>query len=124
MKINKKYLLLTISLFLIEVCIALFVRDKFIRPFIGDALVTMLLFSFVRIFYSGNGYKVAIGVLLFSFSVETFQYFNLIEILHLKNNKLAKIVLGSTFDWLDLLAYFVGVLFSFLLDKKPSTKNQ
>ena len=100
MKLNKKYISLTLLVFAIEICIALFVKDRFIRPFIGDLLVTMLLFSFFRIFYHGSGFKLAIAVLLFSFSVEILQYFNLIELLGLQNNKFATIVLGATFDWL------------------------
>ena len=118
MKLNKKYIFLTLLIFAIEICIALFVKDRFIRPFIGDLLVTVLLFSFFRIFYHGSGFKLAIAVLLFSFSVEILQYFKLIELLGLQNNKFATIVLGATFDWLDLLAYFLGIFISFLMDKR------
>ena len=35
-------------LFLIEVCIALFVHDDFLRPYVGDALVTILLCCLCR----------------------------------------------------------------------------
>lgn len=33
-----------------EVLIALYVRDRFIRPYVGDMLVVVLVYSFVRIF--------------------------------------------------------------------------
>ena len=97
-------------------------KDKFIRPFVGDLLVTMLLLSFFRIFYSGSALKLAVTVILFSFTVEILQYFTLIEILGLQSNKFATIILGATFDWLDLLAYLLGVVFSFLMDKKMINK--
>lgn len=117
MKINKKYILITIILFLIEVCIAAFFKDTFIRPIFGDVLVVILLFSFVRIFYQGKSWKLIIGVLLFSFAIEILQYFKFATILGLEENKIAKIVLGATFDWVDIIAYVFGALFSYFLDK-------
>ncbi|AQS93651.1 hypothetical protein BXQ17_06095 [Polaribacter sp. BM10] len=121
MQIIKKYLIIFLLILFIEVFIALFVRDQFIRPFIGDVLVTVLLFAFCRIFYNGNALKLALGVLIFSFTIEFLQYLKLIEILGLQNNKIAVTVLGATFDWLDLLAYLLGVLISYFIDKKLNT---
>lgn len=118
MQLNKKYILITITLFLIEVCIAAFVKDTFIRPFLGDVLVVLLIFSFVRIFYSGNVKKLIFGVLLFSFTIEILQYFQFATVLGLEKYRIVKIVLGSTFDWLDLLAYTIGALLCFPMDKK------
>ena len=40
---NKIYFRLTVILFLIEVAIALFIKDRFIRPYLGDVLVVMLI---------------------------------------------------------------------------------
>ncbi len=121
MQVNKKYLLIFLLILFIEVFIALFVRDQFIRPFIGDALVTVLLFAFCRIFYKGSSIKLATAVLIFSFTIEFFQFLKLIEIIGLQNNKIAVTVLGATFDCLDLLAYFLGVLISYFIDKKLNT---
>ena len=122
MKLNKKCIFITIALFLIEVCIAVFIKDSFIRPFLGDVLVVLLIFSFARIFYYGNVKKLIFGVLLFSFTIEILQYFQFATVLGLENNKIAKIVLGSTFDWLDLLAYTIGALICFPLDKKINSQ--
>ena len=118
MQLNKRYILITFILFLIEVCIAAFVKDSFIRPFLGDVLVVLLIFSFLRIFYRGEVKMLITGVLIFSFIIEILQYFQFATILGLENNKIAKIILGSTFDWLDLLAYIIGALVCFPLDKK------
>lgn len=96
----------------------MFVKDTFIRPFFGDVLVVMLLFSFVKIFCENNSIKVAIAVLLFAYIIEILQYFNFIEILGIQDNKIARVVLGATFDWLDLVAYTLGVIFSMVLDNK------
>ena len=115
---NTKYLLITFALFTIEVIIALFIKDSFIRPFLGDVLVVMLIFSFVRTFYNGDSKKLAFGVLLFSFLIETLQYFDFIGMLKLNDNTIARTVLGTTFSKLDLLAYVFGVFVIYVLDKK------
>ena len=50
------YLAAFVILFLIEAAIALWVHDRFIRPYIGDVLVVVLVYVFVRIFFpSGAG---------------------------------------------------------------------
>ena len=45
------YLAAFVILFLIEAAIALWVHDRFIRPYIGDVLVVVLVYVFVRIFF-------------------------------------------------------------------------
>lgn len=44
------YIISFLVIFCIEVFIALYIRDSFIRPYMGDALVVVLVYSFVRIF--------------------------------------------------------------------------
>ncbi len=44
------YALLFGGVFVVEVLIALFVRDNFVRPYVGDMLVTVLLCALLRIF--------------------------------------------------------------------------
>ena len=44
------YPIAMVIIFLVEVCIALFVRDRFIRPYVGDMLVVVLIYTFLRIF--------------------------------------------------------------------------
>ncbi|HIB66328.1 MAG TPA: DUF2809 domain-containing protein, partial [Phycisphaerales bacterium] len=41
------YLVLTLLLLAVEVYIGLYVRDSFIRPFVGDMLVVVLLYCFL-----------------------------------------------------------------------------
>lgn len=106
---NRRFLLFTIVLFIIEVFIALFVRDNFIRPYGGDFLVVILIYCAVRTFVHVSPLKIAIGVLLFSYLVETLQYFRLVDRLGLTQNLLAKTVIGYGFEWLDMLAYTLGI---------------
>lgn len=99
---------LFVALLSVEVLIALYVHDPWIRPFVGDVLVVAVLFYFLRSFIRCKESSLAIGVLLFAWAVEVAQYFDFVTRLGLGDNRLARIVLGSTFDWLDLLAYTIG----------------
>jgi phosphotransferase system glucose/maltose/N-acetylglucosamine-specific IIC component len=116
-RFHRSFFLFTIVLFAVEVCIALFVRDQFVRPFVGDVLVVILLHCAVRTFLNFDPWKVATGVLLFAFAVEYSQYLNLVERLGLGNNAVAKVVLGTTFQWGDLVAYTVGAVIAVVLDR-------
>lgn len=110
LKFNKYYLFLTIVLFLIELSIALYIKDNFIRPFGGDVLVVILIYCFLKIFLNERPLKVALIVLAFSFVVEILQYFNVVKLLGLQNNKIASVIIGTSFSWLDLVAYIFGFL--------------
>ena len=107
---NLKHLLFTIILFLTELVIALFVKDTLIRPFIGDVLVVVLVYCFLRIFLQIDYRKVAFGVLLFAFSIEILQYFDYVKLLGLENNRILSVAMGRTFERLDFVAYFAGFL--------------
>ncbi len=114
---DKKYFLLTVIIFVTEVLIALFVDDKLVRPFVGDALVVVLIYCFLRIFLNVNYLKLAAGVLLFAFTIETLQYFDYVKLLGLENNKILSVALGRTFERLDFAAYFAGFLLIVLGEK-------
>ncbi|WP_373511565.1 DUF2809 domain-containing protein [Persicitalea sp.] len=120
---NKKYFLLTIILFLIEVFIALYVHDNFIRPFFGDFLVVILVYCFIRSFLSISVIAASILALLFSYFVEILQYLNIVETLGLQKSKLARTVLGTSFAWEDIVAYTLGIVFVILVEKKTSRTN-
>ncbi|MBL4649846.1 MAG: DUF2809 domain-containing protein [Aureispira sp.] len=114
---KKKYFLLTIFLFIIEVLIALFVRDRFIRPYGGDFLVVILIYCFLRTFIKQPPLRLAIVTLIFSFAVEIAQYFKIVELLGLKGNRLAEIVIGTGYSNHDLVAYTLGVMVCYFLDR-------
>ncbi|WP_373513520.1 DUF2809 domain-containing protein [Persicitalea sp.] len=115
---NKKYFLLTITLFLIEVFIALYVHDNFIRPLFGDFLVVILVYRFIRSFLQISVIAAAISALLFSYFVEIAQYFNMVEVLGLQKSRLARTVIGTSFAWEDIVAYTLGIVFVILVEKK------
>lgn len=116
-KFRPRYLLIASALFIVEVCIALFFHDNFIRPFFGDFLVVILLYYFFKSFLDISTLILAGSVLLFSFCIEILQYFKIVEVLGLQNSKLAKTVLGTNFHWSDFIAYTAGILLILLLEK-------
>ena len=103
-------------LFLIEVWIALFVHDQFIRPYIGDVLVVIVVYSFVRIFCPVGIHMLPLYVFLFAVFVEILQYFHLVELLGLQANPFARVILGSVFDWKDIGCYAVGCILLGILE--------
>jgi len=116
-KFNLKYFYSAIALFITEVLIALYVHDAIIRPYIGDLLVVILIYCFVKSFLNTPLIPTAIGVLLFSFAIETAQYFHIVDLLGLQHSKLARIVIGTSFAWTDLAAYSAGVLLVICTEK-------
>jgi len=107
---NFRFFVSALLLFIVEVMIALFVHDRFIRPYFGDYLVVILIYCAVRTVIKASVLKVAIAVLLFSYCIEVLQYFSIVERLGLTNNELARVVIGYGFEWLDLLAYTLGIV--------------
>jgi hypothetical protein len=122
---NLKYFLFACALFIIEVFIALFVHDSFIRPYVGDYLVVILIYCFVRAFIRASSLIVAIGVLLFAYAIEVLQYFRIVDRLGLSDNVIAKTVIGYGFEWWDLLAYTLGVATVLILERltRPVSSN-
>ncbi|MGY3087221.1 hypothetical protein ACVWYF_000247 [Hymenobacter sp. UYAg731] len=108
-RIQKYYLLMASVLFLLEVFIALFVHDKIIRPYAGDFLATVFLYCFARGLLTAPPKKVALGVLFTAYLIEALQYVNLLSWLGWQHSRVARIVLGSSFEWADMLAYTLGI---------------
>ncbi|MDT0648625.1 DUF2809 domain-containing protein, partial [Autumnicola edwardsiae] len=59
----------------------------------------------------------AISVLVFAYFIEALQYFNIIGFLGIEDHTLLKIVLGSHFEWADMLAYTLGIFAIFGIEK-------
>lgn len=110
LRFHKTFFLLTVLLFLVEIVIAFFVHDKFVRPYVGDFLVVIFLYCFFRSFFKTPYGRIALLVLLFSYAIEVSQYFHLIRRLGWQHSRLAILILGNGFAWGDLVAYTLGIL--------------
>ena len=121
---NWFYFVLAILIFITEVLIAIYLHDGFIRPYVGDFLVVILIYCFVRSFLQAPVLPVAIAVLVFSYLVETLQYFNLVKLLGLEHSRIANIVIGNYFAWSDILAYTLGIAVTIVLEKIRPTYSR
>ncbi|MBQ2768105.1 MAG: DUF2809 domain-containing protein [Clostridia bacterium] len=122
--VRKTYAVLFAALLLIEICIALFVRDRFVRPYVGDMLVTLLIGCFIRIFAPQKPLLLPIYVFLFAAVVEVSQYFDLIALLGLGDNRFLSLIIGRTFSAADLLCYAAGCLALFGADVLMRHRNR
>ncbi|WP_029036417.1 ribosomal maturation YjgA family protein [Salinimicrobium xinjiangense] len=113
---NKKYFSAAILLFLVEVFIALYINDSWIRPYGGDFLVVFFLYSLVKSFLKISVKNAIFGVLLFSWFVEGLQAIDLLSLLGIEKNWLFVVILGSTFEWLDILIYTLAALVIFFIE--------
>lgn len=107
-KFNAKYFYLALLLFLIETSIAIFLDDRIIRPLVGDVLVIPLIYCLLKAFWPLRPTTAALYVFAFACLIEGLQYFRFVDRLGLRDNPFLSTILGTTFDWKDILAYAIG----------------
>lgn len=115
-RLNMKYLCAFNVVFIIEVLIAAFVNDKFIRPYVGDMLVVVLIYCFIRSFVGKEVKLLPLYIFVFAALTEIGQYFHLANLLGLSEYKIARIIIGSTFDLKDIACYLAGCTGLFLYE--------
>jgi DNA integrity scanning protein DisA with diadenylate cyclase activity len=113
---NKFYFLLTVLLFITEVFIGQYLDDAIIRPYGGDFLVVILIYCFVKSFVNTPVIATAISVLIFAYLIEVSQYFHLVNLLGLEHMRAARIVLGTSFSFVDMLTYTLGILVVLIIE--------
>ena len=105
------------AVFILEVLIALFVNDSFIRPFGGDILVTILLCLFLRTFFPVKTKLLPVYVFLFAVAVEICQYFDIVKLLGFENNVLISTLVGRSYSFVDIICYAVGCIAFFIVEQ-------
>ena len=117
------YLIAAIVLFVIELLIALFVHDSFVRPYVGDMLVVILIYCFVRIFIPEKFRLLPLAVFLFALATEIMQYFKIVSLLHLEDNAVLSTIIGTSFDLKDVLCYAFGCILLGIYEMISSSKS-
>ncbi|GIM51220.1 hypothetical protein CAPN004_02500 [Capnocytophaga cynodegmi] len=117
---NKKYFLQAVSLFLIEVLIAtIFRKIHFLRAYVGDILVVMLIYTFVLSFLKvKNKDKLLVGIFLFAVAIEILQFFKIAELLGFSKGSIGYILMGNYFSWEDIICYAVGCILLKIFNSK------
>lgn len=116
MRFHRVYAVIATAIFLIEICIALFVRDSFVRPVLGDVLAVVLVYSGVLAIVDLRPAAAALIAFMVGVGVEALQYANALTHLGLERVPVARIVLGTTFSWGDIVAYAVGAFVALAAD--------
>jgi len=114
---NKKYFRIAFLILIIEILIALLMHDHFVRPYLGDVLVVILLYCLLKSFFKLPVIPAAIFVLLFSFLVEFLQFLHIVEKPGLQQSTIARIVIGTSFSWIDVLMYTIGIGIVLMVEK-------
>lgn len=115
-KLRIIYTVIFLAVLLIEICIALFIHDDFIRPYIGDVLVTVLICAFLRIFIPEGVKLLPAYVFIFAAAVEIAQYFDIVKLLGLEGNAFLSTIIGRTFSLHDILCYGAGCILFFAVE--------
>lgn len=106
-------------LFGVEVVIALFVHDRFVRPYLGDVLAVVTVYCGARIVFVSKPRFLSVWVTALALAVELLQLTDLSE--HV--GKILAVILGATFDFTDLLCYAVGGILAAAWDHWRYRKN-
>lgn len=115
LKMRLSFLAVFVLLFAVEVLIALFVHDDFVRPYVGDMIVTVVVWSFLRIIFPDRFKLMSLYVMIFAILVEVGQYFHYTELLGITNPVLVT-MMGTSFAWADIACYAVGCVVAAVAD--------
>ncbi len=115
LKIRMFYASASVVLLILEIILALFVRDSFVRPYLGDFFVVILLYCLVRIVLPEKFVWLPAAIFAFAVLVEVLQFFHIVELLHLSGSKFFRVLIGGVFDLKDILCYFFGCAACFAL---------
>lgn len=102
------YAIVFLFLLIVEILIALFVHDRFVRPYVGDMIVVVVVYCFVRIVIPERFRLMPLWVFLFAVCVEVLQYFRIVEVLGVEKNAFLRTLIGTSFSWEDIFCYAVG----------------
>lgn len=116
-KLRITYIIAFILLLAAEIFIGAFINDAFVRPYMGDVLVVMLMCAFLRIFFTEKPKLLPLYATLFAVIIETLQYFDFVGLPGLESNRILSIALGRTFDIKDIICYFAGGAIFFAAEK-------
>jgi hypothetical protein len=110
------------ALFVVLVLIGMFVRDGVVRPYGGDVLVVIFLYALVRGLTPLGRWLAAGAVFAFACALEMAQAFDLATRLGLMDNAVARTVIGTYPDLLDVAMYAAGLAAALLLDRPVRTR--
>ena len=116
--IRRIYYIAAFGLLIItEILIGMYATG-WIRNYLGDVLVVVLLYALFRSISPKKPkkwYIVPTCILLFSFMVEFLQLWGFCDRFGI-TNRLLRIIIGTGFSYLDLLSYTIGIIPCYIIE--------
>ncbi len=109
------FLAVFVLLFVVEALIAVYIHDDFVRPYVGDMIVTVVVWAFARIIFPDKFKLMSVYVMIFAIFVEIGQYFNYVDLLGITNPVLVT-MMGTSFALADIACYAVGCVIAGIID--------
>lgn len=108
-----RYVVLFCILLLTEILIGAFLKGGFIRAYGGDILIIPLLYTLMKTIFPYNIRQInrflPAGLLILGIFTECLQGIHLADLLGIQS-PIIRIIIGSTFDLLDILCYAIGTI--------------
>jgi glycopeptide antibiotics resistance protein len=124
MTFNPRYFQRTLVLLFIEIWIAVSFDDRLIRPLVGDVLVVILIYCAIGTFWKIRKTVTIGSVFGFACIVEGLQYFQFVDRVGWRQYKLLAVIIGTTFDWKDIIAYALGAAIVLGWENKPRSSRK
>ena len=110
-----RYFIIFLVLSAVIILIALYADDDFVRPYLGDAAAAAAVFFLACAAFKKTPKLLVLYVFIFTVIVELMQFFNVLALVGLSENRALSVIAGSTFDFADILCYAAGCLSAELL---------
>jgi hypothetical protein len=91
--------------------------NEFMKLYVGDSVWAMMIYFGFRFLFPIQSMTAFWYALIFCFLIEFSQLYHAEWIDTIRQNRFGGLVLGFGFLWTDLVAYFVGILGGFWLEK-------
>ncbi|HEY4336952.1 MAG TPA: DUF2809 domain-containing protein [Puia sp.] len=111
------YFLMTLLILAVELYIAEYTHDAIIRPYGGDYLCVIFLYTLIRTFWDLPPRPLALWIFAFACFVEVTQYFHLADRLGFTRPSFIRTLMGYTFTWVDIGCYALGIATVLLIEK-------
>ncbi len=107
-KLRTVYLIALVLLLGVEIFIGDFVRDNFVRPYVGDVLVVVLIYCALRVIFPKGIKLLPLYIFIFACGVELMQFVDVVALLDIPSSSILSIIIGRTFSVADIICYAVG----------------
>lgn len=123
MRFSARYFALALAVLGVELCIATAPTGSLVRSYLGDTLAVVLLYAALLSAREVTRPLAALLAFGCGCAVELGQALELVERLGLGHSALARIVIGTHFDPLDLLAYAAALPLILAGDRRGFASN-